>query len=354
MKVEFIRHARTNPPASSRRSFSNRYLVGPLNIPSNSNITLAPGTVVQARSGFTDNQVLVSLQNVSNVSIVGPGAVFQMPKAEYTSGEHRHCLAVHASSNVHIEGIACNGSGGDGFYIATASQNVTLLNVSADNNRRQGLSIISGTDIFITNSVFSNTNGTDPQCGVDIEPNSPSDRLRNIVLSGVQTSGNVGCGLSYSLFALDNTSLPVSITVDNYHDTNSKGRGIQGQCNWTTGTGGVAGTIVATNSIVDNSAGIGVYLKDWEKSCAPITFVDLQVNNPNGTGINLVARSTLKNEQIGNMHFVRPTVAGTSPRLSNYVVITDSSHLGYSDITFTQPTYFTGASHPFAYPSLLQ
>lgn len=333
-----------------------KYLVGPLSIPSNATIQIDSGTIIQAKSGFTTDQNLISLSDVSNVSIVGSGAIFQMPKAEYTSGEHRHCMAVRGGSNIHLEGFACNSSGGDGFYIgmgSTSPNQVALVSVSADNNRRQGLSIISGSNVTVTNSTFTKTNGTDPQCGIDIEPNDPTDVLKNITLSGVQTGGNAGCGMSFSLFALDSTSQPVSINVTKYADTSSAGYGIQAQCNWTTGGGGVSGAVTVNGATIESPASFGAYLKDWERSCASLTLTDVAIHNARGgDGVYILARSGVL-EAIGNMHFVRPVITDTnSPStLKDYFLISDSSK-GYTNITIQDPT-MSGARDLFAYPSLL-
>ena len=49
-----------------------------------------------------------------------------------------------------------------------------------DRNYRQGFSVISVINLLVERCVFSNTNGTDPQAGVDLEPDFPSHRLTNV------------------------------------------------------------------------------------------------------------------------------------------------------------------------------
>ena len=107
-------------------------------------------------AGYGENDHLLNISDVQNVSVSGtPGqSIFRMRKAEYTSGEFRHCLAIEGATNVTIGGIQCNDSGGDGAYIGAGRQgysaNIKILNSGFDNNRRQGLSLISGRDIAIT------------------------------------------------------------------------------------------------------------------------------------------------------------------------------------------------------------
>ena len=99
--------------------------------------------------------------------------MFHMLKAQYTSGEWRHCLDIENASNVTISGISCNDSGGDGAYVR-ASTNVTIEDSIFNNNRRQGSSITGQVNhIYYLRDHFTNTNGTAPQSGIDIEPNAP-------------------------------------------------------------------------------------------------------------------------------------------------------------------------------------
>src|SRR6185437_10542285 len=98
------------------------YNIGPLYFPSNTTLVLAAGVVVQARRGFSANQRLLNIVNVKNVHVQGNGAVFRMRKAEYTSGEYRHCLNIEGASDVSVSSISCNDSGGDGVYIGAGSK----------------------------------------------------------------------------------------------------------------------------------------------------------------------------------------------------------------------------------------
>jgi hypothetical protein len=333
-----------------------KYRVGPLSIPSNSRILIDEGTIIEARPGFTAEQNLISLADASNVTIVGHDVVFQMPGSEYTTGEHRHCLSVRGGNDVYIEGIACNGSGGDGFYIGTGASfpsRVTLERVSASHNRRQGLSIISGTDIVVRDSSFTDTAGADPECGVDIEPNSPWERLNGITLSNIRTANNAGCGISFSLSNLDRTSQPVDVTVTNYRDDMSPRMGIQAQCNWTTGGGGARGYILVDGTTVENAGLFGVYLKSWQQSCPSLTFRDLAIHNCNRLAEKnkvavLLYRDRGGTEQLGNIHFVRPVIADTNAetRLDDYFWFLDASGRGFTNVTIENPT-LSGARHEY-------
>ncbi len=121
----------------------------------------------------------------ANVTITGSGAttsVFQMPRALAASqsdgSQFRHCLDVENASNVTISGISCNQSGGDGLYLRS-STNVTVTDSIFDRNYRQGSSITGQVNhINYLRDYFTNTSGTAPQSGIDIEPNAPGDFLQ--------------------------------------------------------------------------------------------------------------------------------------------------------------------------------
>jgi hypothetical protein len=83
---------------------------------------------------------------------------------------------------------------GDGFYVNGATD-VWFCAVTADYNRRQGLSIIDVDGLTVANSVFSNTQGVRPSAGVDLEPNNPSQRITGVRIEHSQFIDNAGAGI---------------------------------------------------------------------------------------------------------------------------------------------------------------
>ncbi|WP_176705924.1 right-handed parallel beta-helix repeat-containing protein [Paenibacillus hemerocallicola] len=200
------------------------YLTGQLYIPGNIVLELAPGTVIQAVDTLrvtAPYERLIRILNVSNVRIVGNGAVFRMNKSAYPAGEQAHIFDIGGSDNVTIEQVNANDSGGDGFYIgnyqATNSycRNIVLRDCRADNNRRQGLSVISVDGLLVENCTFTNTIGTNPQAGVDIEPNGPTDRLKKIRLINCVSEGNKGRGFVSMIKKLSTASERIDIIFQN-------------------------------------------------------------------------------------------------------------------------------------------
>ncbi|RKN84304.1 right-handed parallel beta-helix repeat-containing protein [Paenibacillus ginsengarvi] len=199
------------------------YLTGQLFVSSHTTIVLESGTIIQAidtLSRVAPYERLLRIKMVENVRIQGNGATLRMNKTAFTSGEQAHCIDISGSRNVVIEQLNCNDSGGDGFYIGNYEvvsgvgpcKNIVLRDCSADNNRRQGLSVISVEDLLVDHCRFTNTKGTAPEAGVDIEPNGQSEYLRNIRFINCVSENNAGDGFITCLMKTTSKTPIIDIT----------------------------------------------------------------------------------------------------------------------------------------------
>lgn len=211
-----------------RKQRNSHYLTGQLFVPNDIVIELEPGTVIQAVDTLLRSapyERLIRIKNVKNVAVIGNGATFRMNKAAYTTGEQAHIFDISGSENVTIERVSANDSGGDGFYVGNYeatnpySKNVVLRDCIANNNRRQGLSVISVDGFLAEGCRFTNTNGTAPKSGVDIEPNNNSgaDVLKKVRFVGCSAEGNDGRGFLISLHRMTAANERVDITFENCH-----------------------------------------------------------------------------------------------------------------------------------------
>jgi hypothetical protein len=204
---------------------------------SNQTIQFENGTVVAAKAdAFTAvDAALFSAGDVSNVTLSGYGATLRMRKSDYLQspyapGEWRHGISLGTVSNFKILGLTIKDTGGDGIYVGASqglySDKVFIKDVTLDNNYRQGISVISAKDLVIDNAIILNTNGTNPQAGIDFEPNTPDQRLENITVrnSIINTNGTHGI-----LFATNNLADPsqVSGTIENLTLVGNTGSGIK-------------------------------------------------------------------------------------------------------------------------------
>jgi len=206
---------------------------------SDKTIIFEPGVVLKAKArAFTNNgDCLINFVRANRIKILGYGATFQMNKAEYAElndGEWRHNLAINSSNNIEVYGLKLVGSGGDGVYISgdpwygeqLYSENIVVKDLWCDNQYRQGISVISAQHLVVMNCWFTNTSGTLPMSGVDLEPDNELHRMLDVVFKRCRFTGNSGNGIQISLQNLTNMSLPVDITfIECYssanHDTSN-------------------------------------------------------------------------------------------------------------------------------------
>ena len=319
---------------------SQAYNIWPLIIPSNANIILDPGVVIQAMSGYAEDQQMIHIEGANNVSITGtPGqSIFQMRKAEYTSGEFRHCMRIAGSNNIFISGISCNNSGGDGLYIGDGSTGIYIFASTFDNNRRQGLSIASANSVTISDCAFTNTNGTGPSDGIDLEPNTAADQLQNILIQNSTIAGNAGNGLTISLNPLTYASNPVSITINQVNSSNNAGSGFTVWNEHDNGVAAAGGSILIENSSSTNDANYGAAAIFYDATGAGTTFQNLTITNANTSGSNVdgaaiaVKRGGGASRLMGNVFFVGISIFDPFGNLQNCFTVEDFSNIGLSSI----------------------
>ena len=315
---------------------AGNYNINPISFPSNSNVFVDAGVTVTAKSGYADGVKMLHI-NSANVTITGAGAavsVFHMRKADYTSGEQRHCMDIEGATNVTVSGISCNDSGGDGLYLA-GSTDVTVEDCTFNNNRRQGSSITGGVNhVYYLRDHFTNTSGTAPQSGIDIEPNDPRGYLLDVNVEDSYTDGNAGDGVQVSLWLMNSTSQPVGIKILRHHATGNQRYGYFANNN---DPSNAPGTILIQDSFSDQSGSYGATGRFYAADGASLTFQNLTVTNPhvNGpdpsyhdSGAVDVIRGGGGTVPIGNVHFLNITIAITNGKSDHYFNFQDGSGLG--------------------------
>jgi len=330
---------------------AGNYNINPVTFPSNSNVFVDSGVTVTANPGYADGVHMLTIGS-SNVTITGSSAaasVFHMRKADYTSGEQRHCMYVVGAGNVTISGISCNDSGGDGLYLANSS-NVTVEDCIFNNNRRQGSSITGGVNhVYYLRDSFTNTSGTAPQSGVDIEPNDPSGFLLDINITDCYTNGNAGDGIEFALWLLNSSSQPVGITVLRNH---ASGNGRYGYFANNNDPTNAPGTILVQDSFSDQSGSYGVGARFYAANGANLTFQNLTVTNPNvngpdpsygDSGAVEIVRGGGASVKQGNVYFLNVNIASTDGNTTYYFNFNDGSGQGTTNVQF-EPGTLSGAT----------
>lgn len=147
------------------------------------------------------NYTGLALTDVDNVHI--KNLIIEGDKLTHTGtvGEWGHGISLMDADDITIENVTVKTCWGDGIYIGgynDSSHRVYINNVTADANRRNGISIVKGIDITVENSSFTNTSGTAPQAGIAVESNSENDLNTRIKFINCLAAYNAGTNAAYA------------------------------------------------------------------------------------------------------------------------------------------------------------
>lgn len=194
---------------------------------SDKRIVFAKGCeIVALRGAFLDTgSCLLTVRGARNLVISGHGARLRMRRADYAAppyakGEWRHGIALYECTDVRIEGLTIEGTGGDGVYIGQGKgdavcADIELRALTLRDNYRQGVSVIAARGFLMEDCRVEGTKGTIPMAGIDFEPNSGVYGLTGCVLRGCRFTRNGGPGVLVYLKKLNAGHPPVDILVEN-------------------------------------------------------------------------------------------------------------------------------------------
>jgi parallel beta-helix repeat protein len=294
---------------------------------SNMTLRLSAEAVLKALPNGATNYSILDVRGISNVNIVGGTLEGERAAHTGTDGEWGMGVKIVDSHHVVVEHLVSKECWGDGFSVGGTSGNsdITLCNVTADHNRRQGLSITNADGVVVKNSAFNNTGGTPPEAGIDIEPDA-GQAVNNVQITACSFSGNAGFGVTASVpSANTGQAFTTKVVID--------GNTVVGNgTNPTTGTRGIqvsntAGHVV-TNNIVKDNYGSGIVVRNGADNTIVTgnTVTGTIAKNPASTGPgygillyktggNLVTGNTIENNAGCGLRDVDPT--GTNSTTGN-------------------------------------
>ena len=133
----------------------------------------------------------------TDISISGNGTIIgDLSTHIDNGGEWGMGIYLKGAIDVSISGISVKNCWGDCIYIGGNSQNVVVENCSLAYGRRQGVSITFGSNIKLRDLRISNVGGTNPQYGIDIEPNADG-KVEDVFISNVSIEDCKGGILVY-------------------------------------------------------------------------------------------------------------------------------------------------------------
>ena len=277
-------------------------------------LQLDPSAVLKAKPNSSEQYNVVLVDSRTNVEIAGGQIMGERDQHVGTTGEGGHCIRIRGSQHVTVRDIRLSKGWGDGMTVGPKpryqqnylySQDVAIANIVCTENRRNGLSIGNVLGIQVWDSEFSYTNGTAPQCGIDVEPDKDIDGngyCDQVLISNCSMSHNARYGVNVWKRARN-------VTITGCSIDNNQTCGIV-----TTGLNGIK---FSNNQVHDNQS-TGMYIKD----------------GTNGLGIsdNTFYRNYLKQGAVVRTAFY---LTGTSTKTKKDLIV----GLGTYNITVGQNYY---------------
>ncbi|MCO4303043.1 right-handed parallel beta-helix repeat-containing protein [Riemerella anatipestifer] len=172
-----------------------------LSIPSNRKIYFNPNSKLILKASDKGQYEILRIHDAENVSIYFPNIIGDRKTHLGNGGEWGMGISIRGAKNILVYGARVNDCWGDGIYLGISPVTGSVLNDSikvvkshVNNNRRNGMSIITAQNLLVDKFCAANTSGTPPQAGIDIEPNKNTDviynlNFKNLVLFNNETHG---------------------------------------------------------------------------------------------------------------------------------------------------------------------
>ena len=176
-----------------------------LYIPQGTTLLMDPGATLQCitqNASASQQYAVIGMEetysSVVGGTIIGDRVARNLPTFIDGSGKDYECgmgIEIADASNFIVLGVTAKNHCCDGFYVCNNTSGVLLSDCVADNNRRQGMSVTWVNGLTVQYSTFTNSNGNDPACGIDLEPNA-GQTIQNVLITHCTLKGNVGGGLA--------------------------------------------------------------------------------------------------------------------------------------------------------------
>lgn len=220
-----------------------------ISVPGNVTLKLSANATLKAIPNSSQDYAVLQISG-ANVNIIGGTIEGERSQHTGSGGEWGMGLNILGASHLVVEGVTAKELWGDGFYVSNSSTDVTFCGVSGLHNRRQGLSVISVNGMVVKDSTFNDTDGTAPQAGIDIEPNS-GDSVQNVQILNSTANGNTGAGMF--IYGSASGARVTNVTYDGNTLMNNKESGFDFYS---------ASNITLTNNRISGNAGYAIRIED--------------------------------------------------------------------------------------------
>ena len=182
------------------------YMIDPLRsvrMRSGVDLRMDSGAILMAKPNAAPRAYVVLAERVSDVTISGGSIMGDRYAHLGTKGEWGHGVMIRGASRVTVRNVTISRCWGDGISVGgfplkgragIPSTDILIDDVRCLGNRRQGLTIGRSRRVRVIDSEFSNTHGTKPEYGIDIEPDAPGT-ADDITIERCVLRGNRGGGI---------------------------------------------------------------------------------------------------------------------------------------------------------------
>ncbi|MGX5820345.1 right-handed parallel beta-helix repeat-containing protein [Chitinophaga lutea] len=180
------------------------------------------------RPSATQRNYAILVEFVSGVKIFGGKIVGDRDTHLGTLGEWGMGIAIYGSTDVKVNRTYISHCWGDGVVVGgkknssnviVVSRNVELLRVTSTYNRRQALTIGGANGVQVDSCTLTNTIGTPPQAGIDIEPDN--DTAQYIYIRNCELANNQGNGVEMNAKTTTTAKIFNVFVTNNYMHHNA-------------------------------------------------------------------------------------------------------------------------------------
>ena len=187
-------------------------------------LRMARGAKLRAIPTEAERSYVLVLQDIADVRITGGEIIGDRDRHLGHGGEWGHGIAVRGAERLVIDGTRVSRCWGDGISLGsgkvngqvTLARDIEIRRVTCVGNRRQGLTIGRVRGVRVYDSEFSDTHGTAPAAGIDVEPDGPQTAT-DVLIQRCTMRRNRGPGLQ--VWKLVSGVTVRDCTIEDNHNT---------------------------------------------------------------------------------------------------------------------------------------
>lgn len=166
-------------------------------------VRLAPGAILEAMPTSMGSYAILRGVNVAEVQIHGGELRGDREQHTGTAGEWGMGIDLRGCTDVLLQSVTVRACWGDGIYVGHTTapnvvggecRHVVMRGCDVIGNRRQGVSLVGCVGATIEECTITDTQGTNPQSGIDLEPNGVKV-VSDVSIAGCQIARNAGWGV---------------------------------------------------------------------------------------------------------------------------------------------------------------